>query len=143
MFGTRTLLPVVAIAAVIPAGTSRAQAQHACDAIGEAGWKTVATVEITDQVDSAPYRAGTSWFVDRTTTLLPFCNYYNSLGNYSLRSYSLAPETRTERIEICHGLPQGGSAAVAPYAGRCPPTSSILRRSGNRFAADNAAKPCT
>jgi len=122
MFGTRALLPALAIASVITSGPSRTQAQHSCDAIGETGWKIVATVETTAQVDSAPYQAGTSWFVERTTTLLPFCNYYNSLGNYSLRSYSLAPETRKERIEICHDLPQGGSAAVAPYTGRCPPS---------------------
>jgi hypothetical protein len=118
MLRTRVLALLLALAG----SSGPSSAQHACDALGEAGWKTVATVEVTDQVDSAPYRAGASWFVDRTTTLLPFCNYYNSVGNYSLRSYSLSPEIRKERIEICHGLTQGGSAAVAPYAGRCPPT---------------------
>ena len=94
-------------------------AQHACDQIGDAGWKTVATVEPIAEVDSPPYRADPvgSWYVDRTITVLPFCHYYNSLGNYSLRSYSLSPETRTERVEIC----RGGSVPVAHYAGACPP----------------------
>ena len=44
------------------------------------------------------------------------CNYINAAGNYSLRSYSLSPEDKTERVMICRG-----NAAVAPYAGPCPP----------------------
>ena len=64
----------------------------------------------------APYQAGGDWLVDRTTTVLPLCNYINASGNYSLRSYSLSPEDKTERVAICRG-----SAAVAPYAGPCPP----------------------
>ncbi len=98
--------------------SSPALAQHACDDLGEPGWRTVATVETVALKDGIPYRgepAG-SWYIDRSTTLLPFCNYYNSVGNYSLRSYSLSPETRTERVEICHA-----GVAVSPYAGRCPP----------------------
>jgi hypothetical protein len=120
MSKTRVLLVLLAAGAV--SGVERAGAQHACDALGERGWRTVPTVETTSQSDGAPYQVGASWFVDRTTTLLPFCNYYNSVGNYSLRSYTLSPETRTERVEICRNLPQGGSAAVAPYTGRCPPS---------------------
>ena len=54
--------------------------------------------------------------VDRTTTVLPMCNYINASGNYSLRSYSLSPEDKIERVMICRG-----NAAVAPYAGPCPP----------------------
>ena len=111
--------------------SSPALAQHACDDLGERGWKTVATVETVAQKDGTPYRAepAGSWYVDRSTTLLPFCNYYNSLGNYSLRSYSLSPETRTERVEICRArrcrftlcraLPTGLGCRV--------PTSSIQR----------------
>jgi hypothetical protein len=113
---------IVLLVAGAVAGVERAGAEHACDALGDPGWRTVATVETTHQADSAPYQVGDNWFVDRSTTLLPFCNYYNSIGNYSLRSYTLAPETRTERVEICRSLPQGGSAPVVPYAGRCPPS---------------------
>ena len=64
----------------------------------------------------APYQAGGDWLVDRTTTVLPMCNYINASGNYSLRSYSLSPEDKIERVMICRG-----NAAVAPYAGPCPP----------------------
>ena len=105
----------------MPAVTARAQ--HACDALGDKGWRTVPTVETVAQSDSAPYRgeAAGTWLVDRTITLLPFCNYYNAVGNYSLRSYSLSPETRQERVEICRDDGKGASLAVAPYAGRCPP----------------------
>ena len=70
----------------------------------------------TDVKDGAPYRAGGDWVVDRTTTLLPLCNYFNAVGNYSLRSYSLDPVQKTERVALCRG-----AAPVAPYAGPCPP----------------------
>jgi hypothetical protein len=56
------------------------------------------------------------WFIDRTTRFLPFCNYYNEIGIYSMRSYTLAPQLKTERIEICRS-----GARVPPYAGKCPP----------------------
>ena len=29
--------------------------------------------------------------VERTTTLLPLCNYFSPVGSYSLKSYSLDP----------------------------------------------------
>ncbi len=119
-FATRfATIAVMAIAcAAIPA-----QAQHACDAIGERGWHTVATVETVAQRDSAPRQAATAgvWYVDRAITRLPLCNYYNAVGNYSLRSYALSPETRTERVIICRPDAQGSSAALAPYTGPCPP----------------------
>ena len=115
---------LLAIAAVVlgsfPAG---AHAEHACDALGDRGWSTVPTVETVAQKDGAPYKADPtgSWYVDRTVTLLPFCNYYNNVGNYSLRSYSLSPEDHKERIEICRAGADGNPIAVAPYTGRCPP----------------------
>jgi hypothetical protein len=92
-----------------------ASAQHACDA-AEEGHRLVATVEIAGVEDSAPYRAGADWVVDRTTTRLPMCSYFTPVGSYSLRSYSLDPVKATERVTLCHG-----DAAVAPYAGPCPP----------------------
>jgi hypothetical protein len=93
-----------------------ARADHPCDALGEPGWSTVPSHEIVNVADGAPYQAGGNWFVDRTTTVLPMCNYINASGNYSLRSYSLSPEDKIERVMICRG-----TAAVAPYAGPCPP----------------------
>ena len=48
--------------------------------------------------------------------LLPYCSYFDELGIYSMRSYSLSPEPKKERIAICRG-----NVPVAPYAGACPP----------------------
>ena len=90
------------------------RAQHACDAPGEDGWTVAASVETADVKDGTPYRVGDDLVVDRTTTLLPLCNYFNAVGTYSLRSYSLDPTQRTERVVLCRG-----GAPVAPYAGPC------------------------
>jgi hypothetical protein len=93
-----------------------ARAQHACDAAGEEGWRVVASDEVAGVKDSASYRAGGDWVVDRTTTLLPLCNYFSPVGSYSLHSYALDPYDKIERVVLCHA-----GAAVAPYAGSCPP----------------------
>ena len=74
----------------------------------------VPTVETVEVKDGAPYRAGDDWVVDRTTTFLPLCNYFNAVGTYSLRSYSLDPRPQTERVVLCRS-----GAPVAPYAGAC------------------------
>jgi hypothetical protein len=103
-----------------------AQATHKCDPvdpISDVGWSVVPSLETVGVADSAPYQAGTSgdWFVERTTTRIPFCNYYNEIGIYSMRSYTLAPEVTKERIRICAAAATGGAEAVSPYAGTCPP----------------------
>jgi hypothetical protein len=95
-----------------------AKALHACDAVTDEGWRVAATVEVAAIKDGAPYRAGSDWALDRTTTTLPFCNYITPTGGYSLRSYSLDPVHTTERVVICRG-----TSPVAPYAGACPPTA--------------------
>ena len=110
------VLTKLLIASVALLAAASARAEHACDDLGDAGWRTLATLETVNVADSAPFAAGGDWFVNRTTTLLPLCNYINAAGNYSLRSYSLDPEDKTERVMICKG-----GAAVAPYAGSCPP----------------------
>ncbi len=114
------LAAIFALTALVPA---TAMAQHACDDLGDAGWGTVATVETVAQSDGKPYRAAAgNWYVDRKTTLLPFCNYYNSVGNYSLRSYTLSPEVVTERVEICRAQSSGATPVpVGSYNGSCPP----------------------
>lgn len=89
---------------------------HVCDPLGDPGWSTVPTQEIVGVKEATPVRVGDDWFVERTTTVLPLCNYINAGGNYSLRSYSLSPEDNIERVAICKG-----GAAVAPYVGPCPP----------------------
>ena len=108
-----------AMASVLGAGP--AQADHRCDPIGEPGWQTVPSHEIVSEVDGTPYREGTDWFIDRTVTVLPLCNYFDEIGNYSLRSYSLSPRATTERIGICRSAAGGAIVAIPPYAGRCPP----------------------
>jgi len=106
-------------------GADLARADHKCDPLSEAdvGWSVVPSHETISQVDQAPYQAGAggNWYVDRATTVLPFCNYYNAIGNYSMRSYSLSERVMTERIAICRGNAQGVSTPVEPYAGSCPP----------------------
>jgi hypothetical protein len=114
----RKALAICSMLAATGAGmlAPSARADHSCDALGEPGWSTVPSHEIVNVADGPPYQAGDDWVVDRTTTVLPLCNYINASGNYSLRSYSLSPEGKIERVMICRG-----NAAVAPYAGPCPP----------------------
>jgi hypothetical protein len=124
----RLICPAVAAATIsivtaagVGVGPSAIAAEHKCDPVTDEGWSVVPERQTLGEVDGEPYRMGVDWFVDRTTTVLPFCHYYNSIGVYSLRSYSLAPVETEERIVICRGDRQGGSVAVAPYAGPCPP----------------------
>ena len=93
-----------------------AGALHACDAVSEEGWRVTATVEVAETRDGVPYRSDSDWVLDRTTTTLPFCNYFTPTGGYSLRSYSLDPVRTTERVVICRA-----ASPVAPYPGPCPP----------------------
>jgi len=120
-----TALILAAIAATAPRA-SAAAADHTCDPVDpvmENGWTVVPSDETVTEADSAPFEDGArgNWFVTRTTRYIPFCNYYNEIGIYSLRSYSLAPRAREDRISICRATTQGDSVAVAPYAGPCPP----------------------
>ena len=112
---------VLALSAIVSAGA--ACADHTCDPLGQEGWSTMATHETVNIADGAPYQIppGSDWFVDRVVTMLPLCNYINASGNYSLRSYSLSPEDRKERVAICRSAPAGGSVAVPPYTEPCPP----------------------
>jgi hypothetical protein len=112
----KRLAPFLLSAALTLLGSAAGHADHACDDLGQPGWSTIASHEVVDVKDSAPYRVDADWYVDRTSTILPLCNYINAVGNYSLRSYSLSPEEKTERVMICRGGTQ-----VAPYAGACPP----------------------
>ena len=99
-----------------------AAADHKCDPVSDPGLNVLASDEVTGESESGPYRdASGNWFVDRTTTVLPMCNYFDEIGNYSLRSYSLAPRDTTEKITICRAGADGGSSPVPPYTGTCPP----------------------
>ena len=112
---------VIWLMALAPLGPRAALAQHACDAAGDEGWRVLVSTEIVGVKDSAPFRAGGDWVVDRTTTLLPMCNYFNSVGNYSLRSYSLDPMDKKERVVLCRAGATGPSTPVPPHTGPCPP----------------------
>jgi hypothetical protein len=93
---------------------------HKCDPVTEEGWSVVPERQKLSETDGAPYRVGADWYVNRTTTVLPFCHYYNSIGIYSLNSYSLDPVESEERVQICRDA-GGRSVAVVPYDGPCPP----------------------
>ena len=98
------------------AGCSAVRAEPVCDAPGEEGYRVVLSMEVTGVTDGEPYQSGPDWIVERTTTLLPLCSYFNKVGSYSLKSYSLDPEKKTERVMLCHGDQRVGS-----YTGPCPP----------------------
>jgi hypothetical protein len=119
-------VPSIAFAAavLIASASVHAHVDHKCDPldpVADVGWSVVATEEVVGEIDGAPYSMGSDWFVDRTTTLLPFCNYFNDIGNYSLRSYTLAPKERVDRVNTCKADARGASVAVPPYTGPCPP----------------------
>jgi len=113
-------LMLIGVGAPLPA-----YASHKCDPLSDAdvGWSVVPSHETIKEVEGAPYQSGApgNWFVDRTTTELPFCNYFNEIGIYSMRSYSLSPETRKQRTLVCRRAEAGNLIAVAPYRGPCPP----------------------
>ena len=120
------LVAAASLALAAESGPLAAQTNPKCDPVdpeADAGWSVVPSLELIGKMDGAPYQAGADgdWFIDRTTTLLPFCNYYNEIGIYSMRSYTLQRQVTKEQIQICQGAPGGGSIALAPYAGPCPP----------------------
>jgi hypothetical protein len=127
-FGLRNFRGALMLASLIataPCVISRASAadgpMHKCDPVTEEGWTVVPERQKLSETDGAPFRVGADWYVDRTTTVLPFCHYYNSIGIYSLNSYSLDPVDSDERVQICRDAGEGRSVAVAPYEGPCPP----------------------
>jgi hypothetical protein len=120
------VLAAAGIVLAAASGPGFAQTNPKCDPVdpvSDVGWSVVPSLETVGKADGAPYRAGAAgdWFIDRATTLLPFCNYYNEIGIYSMRSYTLAPQVIKEQVQICKGAPGGASTAVAPYGGPCPP----------------------
>jgi hypothetical protein len=124
---TVVLMAAAIVATAGTGGPGAAQANHKCDPvdpISDVGWSVVPSLETVGMMDGAPYQNGASgdWFIDRTTTVLPFCNYYNEIGIYSMRSYTLTPQVTQQQIKICERTNAGSSAAIPPYAGTCPPT---------------------
>ena len=62
--------PWCVIFVLLVAGPSAARAQHACDPPPEGG-RVMASTEVTDVNDGAPYQAGADLMVERTTRLMP------------------------------------------------------------------------
>jgi hypothetical protein len=120
MLGARLIAVVTAALTASIISTAAVAAEHKCDPVTDAGWSVVPERQVLSQTDGAPYESGTDWLVDRVTTVLPFCHYFNSIGVYSMRSYSLDPAVTEERVVICRRS-GSDSVAVAPYAGPCPP----------------------
>jgi hypothetical protein len=111
------MLAIGFLAALPALAAAPVRAQHGCDAAAEDGWRVIASTEVAAIRDGAPVRVpGGDWVIERTTTLLPMCTYFDSTGAYSLRTYSLDPFERTEHVTICRA-----GALVAPYNGPCPP----------------------
>ncbi|HMA73638.1 MAG TPA: hypothetical protein VKP67_19460 [Xanthobacteraceae bacterium] len=121
MRATRIIAVAIVVLATSAVSRSSGAAEHKCDPASDDGWSVVAERETLSQIDGAPYQSGTDWFVDRVTTVLPFCHYFNSIGVYSMRSYSLEPVMIEERVAICRRTAPNASIAVAPYTGPCPP----------------------
>jgi hypothetical protein len=120
MLSAKMIAVVVAVLTVSAISNATVAAEHKCDPVTDAGWSVVAEREVLSQTDGRPYQSGTDWFIDRVTTVLPFCHYFNSIGVYSMRSYSLDPVVTEERVIICRRNGRD-SVAVAPYGGPCPP----------------------
>jgi hypothetical protein len=121
MLDAKMIAVVIAALAASAISEGAGAAEHKCDPVTDDGWSVVAERETLSQTDGLPYQSGTDWFIDRVTTMLPFCHYFNSIGVYSMRSYSLDPVLIEERVAICRRTGQSGSVAVAPYTGPCPP----------------------
>src|ERR1700761_1093659 len=105
---TDLVAPIIVLLAVVSGfcGHLFAQPTHKCDPVdpvADVDWSVVPSLETVGVVDGEPFQAERTgdWFVERFTTRIPFCNYYNEIGIYSMRSYTLAPEVTKERIRIC------------------------------------------
>jgi hypothetical protein len=121
MIGARIVAVAITILAAPVASRGAHAFDHKCDPVTDEGWSVVPARETLTQTESLPYQSGTDWFIDRMTTVLPFCHYFNSIGVYSMRSYSLEPVVTGEHVLICRRIGQSASVAVAPYTGPCPP----------------------
>lgn len=78
--------------------------------------RLVAKVDLLNSQDSAPYRVGDDWVLDRTLTLRANCSYEIYATGQHVRSYSLPSRKMTQQVTLC-----SGGSAVASYSGPCPP----------------------
>src|SRR5258708_20947097 len=97
MLGARMIAVAVAALTVSAISKAAAAAEHKCDPVADAGWSVAPEREVLSQTDGAPYQSGTDCLVDRVTTVLPFCHYFNSIGVYSMPPYSPHPVVTEDR----------------------------------------------
>src|SRR5262245_5200845 len=115
------------VAGLIAAQPSRAAGAppltHKCDD-PPPGWEVLKTIEKADEKDGPPHPRGQAgnWYVTRVTKWIPYCQYHNPIGLYSLDTYALAPRMVEEEVQICAAVAGGSSRPVAPFSGPCPPT---------------------
>ncbi len=106
-----------------PSSETNPAMRSTVDPIADAGWSGGALAR-NHRHGGAPYQggAGGDWLIDRTTTLLPFCNYYNEIGIYSMRSYTLSRQVSKTQVQIslasCPAAPAPRSRSML---GPCPP----------------------
>ena len=118
-------MAVIAIVLVVtPRSAAAAGAPpltHKCDD-PQPGWNVLKTIEKADEKDGAPHAKGAAgnWYVTRVTKWIPYCQYHNPIGLYSLDTYALSPRLVEEEVQICAAVP-GGSRPIAPFDGPCPP----------------------
>ena len=110
------------LSAAVQPSPSGPQPTHKCDD-PEPGWDVLKTIEIADQNDGPPHAKGAAgnWYVTRVTKWIPYCQYHNPIGLYSLDTYALAPRLLEEEVQICAAAAGGGSRPVPPFTGSCPP----------------------
>src|SRR5262250_2914862 len=108
MFDAKIIAVAIVVLVAPPVSGGASAAEHKCDPVTDDGWSVVAERETLSQIDGLPYQFGTDWFVDRVTTVLPFCHYFNPIGVYSMLSYSLEPVVTEERVAICRRTGQSG-----------------------------------
>jgi hypothetical protein len=116
---------IAVVLMVIPrtaAAAGAPQPTHKCDD-PQPGWDVLKTIEKADEKDGAPHSKGAAgnWYVTRVTKWIPYCQYHNPIGLYSLDTYALAPRLVEEEVQICATAQGGGSRPVAPFSGPCPP----------------------
>lgn len=116
------LIAIVLVVTPRSAAAAAPQPTHKCDD-PQPGWDVLKTIEIADQKDGAPHAKGGAgnWYVTRVTKWIPYCQYHNPIGLYSLDTYALSPRLVEEEVQICAAVQGGGSRAVAPFKGPCPP----------------------
>ena len=118
-----TALMAVALMSAPTVWAAAPQPTHKCDE-PQPGWDLLKTIEKADEKDGAPHAKGPAgnWYVTRVTKWIPYCQYHDPIGLYSLDTYALAPRMIEEEVQICASVAGGGSRPVAPFKGPCPPS---------------------